>query len=66
MSGSYPDVNAESVAVDAAAAAAALAPALARFENSQADAAAFMAKHGAAASGGSDVGWRPPDAPIGA
>jgi len=63
MSGSYPDVNAESVNADQAAATAAITPALARFENSQADAAAFMAKHGTTA--GSTVGWQPPDAAIG-
>jgi hypothetical protein len=60
MSGSYPDVNAESVAVATADAIAEINAAMARVDARQAQSAAFMAQHGAAANNGGVVDVVPP------
>ena len=66
MSGSYIDAAGPTIAADIAAAAAGIGPALARFENGQTAAAAFVAQHGAAVNDGhADVGYLPPFIPIG-
>jgi hypothetical protein len=66
MSGSYVDAAAATISADEAAVAAGIGPALARFENAQTTAAAFVAQHGAAVNNGhADVGYLPPFIPIG-
>jgi hypothetical protein len=60
MSGSYPDAAAETISSDMAAIEAGIGPALARFENAQSTAAAFVAQHGAAVDNGhGTVGYLP-------
>ena len=66
MSGSYIDAAGPTIAADMAAAEAQIGPAVARFENAQAAAIAFMSQHGAAVNNGhTDVGYLPPVLAIG-
>lgn len=67
MSGSYVNAAGPTINADMAAVASGVSAAAARAENAQTDAAAFISQHGAAVNNGhSAVGYRPPDAEIGA
>ena len=55
MSGSYPDTAAQTIAADAATAAAGVVEATARNAKRQAESAAFIVEHGAAVNGGHSV-----------
>ena len=66
MSGSYIDAAGPTIASDAAAIAEGVGPALARFENAQSSAKAFVSQHGAAVNDGhAEVGYLPAFLPVG-